>query len=233
MHTPPAEGLHDALGAFKQHALPFVDGVIQHNGRIGDVRTEDFPIRQIIAQNFFGVQRFAAINLFDDFIFFRHKRSQLSGKFIRIQQIGDAYPIARCLVHVARTDPLQRRADFVVPFALFFQAVENDMIRHDQMGAVADAQVVRAEPVFMNILDLVDQRLRVDDHAVSQDADFIGIKNAGRYQMQLVFLVIDQYGVSCVVSTLIPGYHFGVLRQKIGDFAFPFVSPLGTDYNNR
>jgi hypothetical protein len=51
--------------------------------------------------------------------------------------------------------------------------------------------------------------------------------------MQLVFSVVDHYRVTGVVSPLIAGDNFRRLRDEVRNLAFPFVTPLCSDHNNR
>ena len=65
------------------------------------------------------------------------------------------------------------------------QQVELAVIRQDQVRLVADEQPVAdvdAEP--RQLVDLGEQRLRIDDHAVADDAGDAGVQDARRDQAQ-------------------------------------------------
>ena len=49
--------------------------------------------------------------------------------------------------------------------------------------------------------------------------------------MQDRFLAVDNDGMAGVVAARIADDHLRLLREHIDDFAFAFVTPLGTDQN--
>ena len=59
-------------------------------------------------------------------------------------------------------------------------------------------------PLLRQLVDLGEQRLRIDDHAVADDAGDAGMQDAGRNQPQDELLAVDVDGVPGVVSALIP-----------------------------
>ena len=78
-------------------------------------------------------------------------------------------------------------------------------------------------------VDFFDQDFRIDDHAVADDAELIGVKRAGRDQVQNGFLAVDDQRVAGVIAALKAHDDIRVLGEQVDDFAFAFVSPLGTD----
>ena len=59
-------------------------------------------------------------------------------------------------------------------------------------------------PLLRELVDLGEQRRRIDDHAVADDARHAGMQNAGRNQAQHELRAVDVDGVSGVVAALIP-----------------------------
>ena len=98
-------------------------------------------------------------------------------------QIADAAPAN--LVFVGRTDAARRRADLPLAAARFRQHVELAVVRQDDVRLLADEQPpVDLDAHPRQLVDLLEQRLRIDDDAVADDAGDAGMQDAGRDQMQ-------------------------------------------------
>jgi hypothetical protein len=76
------------------------------------------------------------------------------------------------------------------------------------------------------LLDLGKQRLRIDHHAVADQARDAGMEDPRGNQVQHELLAVHIHGVSGVVATLIPRDGREMRRQHVDDLAFPFVAPL-------
>ena len=76
------------------------------------------------------------------------------------------------------------------------------------------------------LVDLGEQRLRIDDHAVADDADDAVVQDAGRDQVQHELLAVHVHGVAGVVAALIARDDREVRRQQVDDLALAFVAPL-------
>ena len=74
---------------------------------------------------------------------------------------------------------------FLLAAARLAQQVELAVIRQDQVRLVADEQpVADLDAVLRQLVDLREERLRIDDDAVADDADDAGMQDAGRDQVQ-------------------------------------------------
>ncbi|MNE80000.1 hypothetical protein D3C80_1765340 [compost metagenome] len=125
----------------------------------------------------FCIKWLAAVNLLDQLVFFRDDAANASCKLLRIEQIGNTNAVSRSFIHVARTDPLTSRADFVISLAILLQSIKHKVIRHNDMCAVTDFQIVRRKAIVMNIFNFIDQRFWINNHPVADYACFIMIKN--------------------------------------------------------
>ena len=72
--------------------------------------------------------------------------------------------------------------------------IERAVIRQDEVRAVADQQVLGRSltPTLRSPSISADERDRVDDHAVADDAHLSRAQDAGRDEMQDVFLAADE-----------------------------------------
>src|SRR5690606_16888159 len=80
-----------------------------------------------------------------------------------------------------------------------------------------------------DLLDLLDQGLRIDDNTAADDAMRLRVKDAGRQQVQNVTVLADLDGVAGVVATLVTRHHIEAFRQDVDNLALAFVTPLETN----
>ena len=132
--------------------------------------------------------------------------SRTSVRGPRVGQVADADAAARDLVLVRRPDAARCRADLALAAPRLRQQVEVAVIRQDEVRLVADDNpVADVDAGAGELVDFGEQRLRIDDHAVADDARDAGMQNAGRNQPQHELRAVDVHGVPGVVSALIPG----------------------------
>ena len=81
-------------------------------------------------------------------------------------------------------------------------------------------------PSARQLVDLREQRLRIDDHAVADDAGDAVVQDAGRDQVQDELLAADVDRVAGVVPALVARHAREVRRQQVDDLALAFVAPL-------
>ena len=65
---------------------------------------------------------------------------------VGLHEVDDADPATRDLVDVGRTDAARGRAELARPALALLELVEQDVVGHDQVRAVADEQVGAVEP---------------------------------------------------------------------------------------
>ena len=87
-------------------------------------------------------------------------------------------------------------------------------------------------PSAGQLVDLREQRLRIDDDAVADDADDAVVQDAGRDQVQDELLAADVDRVAGVVAALIARHDREARRQQVDDLALAFVAPLGAEHDD-
>ena len=157
------------------------------------------------------------------------RRLDLAPQDLLVQQVLHADADARVLVHVARADAAAGGADLVLAELLLVGAVQQQVVRHDEVGVAAHAQVVAADAAPAQRLDLAEEDVRVDDDAVADDAGLGLVEDAGGDEVELELLAVPDDGVAGVVAALEARDHVGLLGQQVGDLAFALVAPLGAD----
>ena len=101
------------------------------------------------------------------------------------------------------------------------------MIRQNQVRLLADEQpVADVDAESRQLLDLGEQRLRIDDHAVADDAGDALVQDARRNEVEHELAAADIHGMPRVVPALIAGHDGKMRRHQIDDLALAFVTPL-------
>ena len=97
------------------------------------------------------------------------------------------------------------------------------------MSAVRDEQPVDRYATGFDLLHLLEQDPRVQDHAVADDAGGVGVEDSRRDQVETEFLAGADHGVPGVVAALRPDDHVGPLGEEVDDLTLALVSPLPAD----
>src|SRR5207253_1275701 len=121
------------------------------------------------------------------------------------------------------------RAELPPAALALIQTVERDVPRHDEMRAVAYAQVRGGDPALLELSELATEEREIDDAPGTENANRIGIEYSTRHEMKLEGAVLVDDSVAGVVAALESDDHIRLLRQEVGDLALAFVAPLSTD----
>ena len=159
--------------------------------------------------------------------------STASASDCRVRQIPDADTAPGDLVLIGGADAARGRADLPLTAARLAEEVELSMVREDQMRLVADDQpVAHVDPGGRQLVDLGEQRLGVDDHAVADHARDAVVQDARRQQPQDELASVGVDRVPRVVSALIARDDREAWREQVDDLPFAFVAPLGAKYRD-
>ena len=164
----------------------------------------------------------------------RQQPVDLGGKRRQVGEIHEADGAAADFVLIGRTDAALGGADAGRGIVGFADRLQLAMQRQDQRRVLGDAQSVRhhRDALFPERGDLVEQRLRVDHHAVADDRQLAAAHHAGRQQRQLVGDAVDHQRVAGIVAALEAHDDVGLLRQPVDDLALALVAPLRPDYHH-
>src|SRR5439155_528701 len=119
------------------------------------------------------------------------------------------------------------RAELPPAALALIQTVERDVPRHDEMRAVAYAQVRGGDPALLELSELATEEREIDDAPGTENANRVGIEYSTRHEMKLEGAVLVDDGVAGVVSALESDDHVRLLRQEVSDLPFALVAPLG------
>ena len=87
------------------------------------------------------------------------------------------------------------------------------------------------DPIATPIVALDAADAGVDDAAVANDADFIGVEDAGGNDVKRELAQFVDYGVAGVISGRVAGNNVGFFSQQIDDPALALVPPLAAHDN--
>ena len=149
----------------------------------------------------------------------------------KIGEIHQPDRAAADLVLIGRADAAPRGADRGDRIGRFPDRIEFAMQGQDQRDVFGDPQIFRADrdALPLQFGYFVEERLRIEHHAVADDRELRRPQHAGGQQRQLVGFAIDDQSVTGIVTALEADDDIGLLRQPVDNLALPFVTPLGAD----
>ena len=228
------------LRAFGQDPAPVVEGVVQVLGGVGDVRVDLLIELHVLVDDAVDVEPFRPVDVFENLVFGFDRPGELAAQNVAVQQVHDANAGPRKLVGVGRADAATGRPDLVVVCVggslLLPRLFDRLVVGHDEVGVVGDLEsIFHVETELLDLLDLVQNGLRVEHDPVSDDARHAFVKDSARDEVEdeLILgavVVFPDDGVPCVGAALIPGDDVKLfLAQQVDDFSFSFVAPLTSD----
>ena len=84
-------------------------------------------------------------------------------------------------------------------------------------------------PAGLEPVELGEQHLRVDDHAVADDRHDPRVEDPARHELELEHLAVDHERVAGVVAALVADAQRRFLGQVVGEPTLALVAPLGPD----
>jgi hypothetical protein len=157
------------------------------------------------------------------------RRGQPLAEQVGLHQVDDPDPAPRDLVDVGRPDAARGRPELRRSAFTLFELIEKHVVRHHQVGAVADEQVRAVEAGSRQAVELRDERGWVDDHPVAEQVPRPGVEDPRRDEVELEVTVRVDDGVTGVVAAAIADDEVRILGQVVDDPALPLVAPLGAN----
>ena len=221
---------HHALSAFEHDVLAGGVGFHDEGGSVGKVGHEAGSESHEVFEDLFRIEGFHAVELGEEHVLLFKGLIDLGLEHFGIGKVASAHAHAGLLVLVAGADAAAGGTDLVLGLA-FTRGVDGAVIRHDEMGLVADLEAFGAhiETESSESVDLFEEAGGVEHDAVADDAHLAGMKNTGRHHMQDVLLSVNDDGMARVVAALETDHHIHFGSEQIDDLAFAFVAPLRTN----
>ena len=212
-----------ALRPLEHDRAPLAPRPIQEQRHVRDPRRHALPGAAQVREHLPRVHRRIADDAVAGVDVVLHRLGQRLG----VGQVADPHAAPRDLVFVRRADASRRGADLALAAARLAEQVELPVIRQDQVGLVADQEpVADDDPGLRDFIDLGEERLRVDDNAVADDAGDALVEHAGRQQPQHELAAVGVHGMPGVVPALVAGHDREMRREQVDDLALAFIPPL-------
>jgi len=218
-----------ALGPFEEDLLFLPDRLVEQQRDVRRVRPQDVGVTHVLFEDGLCVDGLLAEELRQVKVLFLDVAPELLGEGVAVQQVANADADAGNLVLVCRTDAALGGPDLACALGRLSRRIHAAVVGHDQVRPVAEDQFrVGREGVFLlQVPDLLDEHLRVDDHAVAQHAHLVIVEDPRRDQVQDGLLSPDHDRVPRVVAALETHDGVGVFRIEVDDLALAFIAPLG------
>ena len=170
------------------------------------------------------------MNLGDDGVLLLEDGLQLGSQRVPVQEVAHANTGAPGLVDVGRSYAPAGGADGAGAAGLFFQAVQQDVIGHDDMGPLAYMELGRIDAAPPQHIHLVRKHVRVDHHAVADDAVNLGPADAGWDQVELENAFVVHHRVAGIVAAGEAHDAVHLPCKVVYDLPLALVAPLSSDY---
>ena len=189
------------LRTLEHHVPAFGDHPMERERDIGHPRTHPFAGGHDLIEDRLPVER----RILDHAVSCADVLAHFVGQRITIaEQVAHANAATPDLVLVSGADPPGRRPDLALTTTRLREHVQLAVVGQDDVRLFTDEQpAVDADAGAAQLVDLGKQRLRVDDHAVADDAGDAGVENAGRNQVENELRALDENRVSRVVAALV------------------------------
>ncbi len=224
---------HGALCAFEQHPFAVVDITVDKHRYVFDIGIDALVELDIVVDDLIRVHDIGIIDAFQEFVLAFDVGQQFFFQRGPVQQVDDADAAAVVLVHIGRADAAAGGADLAAAVVPLLGRIQQLVIGHDQMGAMADKEAAAdGDALVFQKSDLFHQHHRIDDHTVADVAHRVGMENAAGDLVQNDLVVFHHHGVAGIGSALVAGHHVHLCTQQIDNFPFAFIAPLGADNNS-
>ncbi len=120
----------------------------------------------------------------------------------QIGQIHEPNGAPADFILISRADAAFGGADAGRRIVGLAKCIELLMQRQDQRCVLGDTQIIRGHrnALFLELGDFIDQRLRIDHHAIADNGELATAHHAGRQQRQFVGDAIDHQSVAGIMS---------------------------------
>mmetsp|Transcript_19228 Transcript_19228/g.48063 ORF Transcript_19228/g.48063 Transcript_19228/m.48063 type:complete len:518 (-) Transcript_19228:71-1624(-) len=219
---------HGGVGAFHQHALARGVLLVDHLHGVGDEGLHALGVLAIPDD----LRLHVVLEVGEARGGVGGQRAQTRLEALGLADVAHAEAVAGRLRGVRRADAALGGSDLVAGQLCFTQAIHLLVEVKQHVRAVADHEAALGLDARQGqLVDLVEHAGQVHHHAVAHHARALLVEDAGRDQVQRVFLarvVVD--GVPRVGASLAPGHDVVLLREDVHKLALALVAPLAAEH---
>ena len=174
---------HRRLGALEQHRLAVVERLVEQQRGVGDQRPQPVGVRQQLLDDRVDVDRAPVVDLGEQLVLHLERRLDLLAQDLLVEEVGDPDADAVDLVGVRRADAAAGRADLVLAEEALGDLVDGRVVRRDHVRVGAHHEAAHVDAAGDQRVELAEQRLRRDHHAVADHRGAAGGQDAARQQV--------------------------------------------------
>ena len=215
-----------------QDALALVGRLPEIRAGVPDVGLEDLAVGIEIIRHLAEAEGLRAVDAGDLKVFEAEHVAKVIHKVPAVEQLAHHDALLHVLVAVDRGDAALGGAVGLVRKAGFLEAVQRDVVGHDDDRAVADHEVLRvdADARAPQLLDLAAEMADIHHHAVAEDVHLLMAEDAGGQQVEREGAAVVLDRVAGVVAALIADDHVVILGHEVDHAALALVAPVHADY---
>ena len=171
---------HRALRALEQHLAARGERVVDVARGVGHVRRKPVAQAASVVENLLVIERLFLESRAQIDVLLGQVPFELFREHAVVQQIDEADADPRHLVLVGRADAAAGGADLAGAAQPLPGQVDGLVVGHDEMGEFADLERLRVGQPAARLqgVDLLDEHLGVDHHAVADHAHFAVVQHA-------------------------------------------------------
>ena len=220
-----------SLRALEQDVFAASQHFLDELRRVGQMRLESSPPLRRQRDQLIQVEAFDSMLALQRGVLLRQDSGQFASERGSVEKVFHSDADAPGAVGVGRPDAATRGPHGRLGESGFHRSVQGDVVGHDHVGVLADANPVHLDAATREHVQFGDESGRVDHDPVADDRRDVRIQHTGRDEVELEDLLAEHDGVTGVVTALISDDGCDVGCQSIGCLAFALVSPLQADYH--
>ena len=177
------------LAGLEQYRLAAVEGLVEQQPGVADHRTQPLGVGQELLDGGLDRDRAAVVDLGEDLVLQLQDTLDLGLEDLLVEQVldPDADPVH--LVGVRRSDPAARGAQPTGAEEALGDLVEGAVVVGDDVGAGAHLEQRGVHAARLEAVDLLEQDVEVDHHAVADHRRAARGEDAAGQQVQRVLLL--------------------------------------------
>ena len=225
-----SEGSECAELTFEQDILAGLDSFMHERCHVAEIRLDECSNVLEVSEDLCRIQRICIrIEACDGCILDDADALDLLGEIFVIE-LCELEADLHGLIGVVRRDTGLCRTEAVLAEALLFQLIEEDMIRHDELCAVGDADLRRRDIVLLQHFKFLLECIGVECSACTDDIDRILLEDTRGANMQGIFAVLIDDRMAGIGTALKANDIIRIGCEDIGQFTLAFIAPVSAYY---
>ena len=218
-----------AWPASNRTVLPASMRPVQLDGGVGDHGPQPVGVLEQLVERLVDSDGTPVVDLHQQVVLLVERALDLGAQDLLVEQVPHADADAVGLVGVRRADAPARGADAALAEEPLRHLVDGAVVRRDDVRAARHEQPGHVHAARDQRVELLEQDLDVDHHAVGDDRYDTRRQDPGRQEVQRILLVVDDDRVPRVVPTVELDHVIDAGAQEVRRLSLALIAPLGPD----